>query len=233
MNNFTEIADHIDDSDVEVFGGKEKVALYLTKLDTSWLSMSKTTLGIMLAVMSCSPDKEAARKCLSGMLGMLWKMSDVYRGLLGWDVEPVEQSDLLEMSRAVDVSGNELFHKHKVGELGMVIMLELLSVVPAKWTEYFQSLVEVRANMTKVLASKSISYLSGMLCEVQKAKTEQLKCMAEKSVFALNSKPAERAREWTKVAGSVFEAVVAGGFPGDVALAEAIKKVGFPNAIQE
>ena len=231
MNNFIEIVDQIDDSDIEVFGGKEKVALSLTRLDTSWLSMSKTTLGVMLAVVASSPDKEASRKCLSGMLGMLWKMSDTYRGLLGWDVEPVEQSELMEMSRAVDVSGNELFKK--VDGLGMVVMVELLSVVPAKWTEYFQSLIEVRANMTKVLASKSISYLSGMLCEVQKVKTEQLKHMAEKSVFALNSKPAERAREWTKVAGSVFEAVVAGGFPGDVALAEAIKKVGFPSAIRE
>jgi len=231
LNNFIEIVDQIDDSDIEVFGGKEKVALSLTRLDTSWLSMSKTTLGVMLAVVASSPDKEASRKCLSGMLGMLWKMSDTYRGLLGWDVEPVEQSELMEMSRAVDVSGNELFKK--VDGLGMVVMVELLSVVPAKWTEYFQSLIEVRANMTKVLASKSISYLSGMLCEVQKVKTEQLKHMAEKSVFALNSKPAERAREWTKVAGSVFEAVVAGGFPGDVALAEAIKKVGFPSAIRE
>jgi hypothetical protein len=231
LNNFIEIVDQIDDSDIEVFGGKEKVALSLTRLDTSWLSMSKTTLGVMLAVVASSPDKEASRKCLSGMLGMLWKMSDTYRGLLGWDVEPVEQSELMEMSRAVDVSGNELFKK--VDGLGMVVMVELLSVVPAKWTEYFQSLIEVRANMTKVLASKSISYLSGMLCEVQKVKTDQMKQMSEKSVFALNSKPAERAREWTKVAGSVFEAVVAGGFPGDVALAEAIKKVGFPSAIRE
>ena len=226
MNTFAEIADHIEDSDVEVFGGKEKVALSLARLDASWLSMSKTTLGVMLAVVASSPDKEASRKCLSGMLGMLWKMSDTYRGLLGWDVEPVEQSDLLEMSKHVDVSGNELFKK--VDGLGMVVMVELLSVVPSRWTEYFQSLVEVRANMTKVLTSKSISYLSGMLCEVQKAKTDQLKHMAERSVFVLNSKPAERAREWTKVAGSVFEAVVAGGFPGNVALAEAIKKVGFP-----
>ena len=231
MNTFSEIAEHIDDSDVEVFGGKEKVASSLTRLDTSWLSMSKTTLGVMLAVMSCSPDKEAARKCLSGMLGMLWKMSDVYRGLLGWEAEPVEQSDLIEMSRKVDIDGNDLFHK--VDGLGMVVMVELLSVVPTKWTEHFMSLMEVKAGMTKVLASKSISYLSGMLAEVQKVKTDQLKRMAEKSVFTLNSKPAERAREWTKVAGGIFEAVVAGGYSGDVALAEAIKKVGFPRAIKE
>ena len=229
MRSFSEMGLHVEDADVASAGGREKVAALLAGLDSSWASTARTTLGVMLAVSACAKDKEAAGKCLSGLLDMMGKMCDAYCGLLGWQATPVEPSELLAMSNAVDAAGQELVGK--VDELGMAMMMNLLVALPKGWTEHFNLLLRAKAGMMRALVAQSVGYLLGMLVEVQREKLAETRRMARESVFSLNSRPAVRAREWSRAAAGVFDAVVAGGFGSGVALAEAIKKVGFPDAM--
>ena len=228
MGDFSDIGSFIDDSEAGVPGGKEKVVALLAGLDSSWQSTSRTTLGVMMAVMACSKDKVAANRCLSGMLGMLWKMSDVYCGLLGGMVESVEQSEMLALSKEVDAAGQDL--AGKVDGLGGAVMMGLLVALPTRWTGHFMKLASADGAMVRLLAEGSVPYLLRQLAEAQKAKSRGLRRMASAS-FALNSRPMARAEAWAKGAGGVYEAVLAGGFDGGVALAEAIRKVGFPDAM--
>jgi hypothetical protein len=224
--SFSAIAARIDDSDVEAFGGKEKATSLLERLDLSWGSVSRTTVGVMLAVEACSPDPALSHKCLSGLLGMMSKMSDVYCSLLGWGSGPVEQEDLLRMSNETDAAGQEL--GRRINKLGGAVMVGLLQSLPSQWTGHFRMLVEARAGLSRLLSGRALPYLSNLLAEEQVARTKGLLAMADRTVFSPNSKPAERAREWAKAASGVYEAVLAGGFRMDVALAEAVRKVGFP-----
>ena len=229
MSRFVDVAGVVDDSEVEVFGGKEKLSALLSDLDRSWDATSRTTLGVMMAVMACAKDKEPAHRCLSGMLGMLWKMSAVYCGMLSGMDEPVAQSEMLERSRAIDVAGEEL--SKKVDGLGMAVMMGLLAALPGQWMGHFLKVASLGAISSKVLAFGSFRGLTWQVAEVQKGKSEWLRRVADSSVFALNSVPMRRAMEWAKGAGGVYDAVMAGGFDGPVALAEAIRKVGFPDAL--
>ena len=231
MSTFASVAVGMLDSDVETFGGREKASALLGRLDASWDGLSRTTLGVMLAVVACATDKAAAIKCLSGMLGMLGKMSGVYCALLGWQGEPADQAELMGMSKAVDAAGQEL--GGKVDGLGAAVMVGLLQAVPPMWTAHFRQLLEARAGLSRLAAARSLPHLSNAVAGVQAERTAWLVGMAGRSVFALNSVPNKRAADWAKAAGGVFSAVLAGGYRPSAALAEAVRKVGFPDAMRK
>lgn len=228
MKSFAGVADSVDEVDVEVFGGREKVVSLMARLDSSWESTSRLTLSVFLAVMACSSDKAVAEKCLSGMLGLMGKMSDAYCFLLGWQGELIDQSELAAISERTDEAGREM--AKGVTGLGGAVMVGMLAPLPRKWTDHYRSLVDARGVMTRVLSSRCVSHLSALMVEAQKGNMGRLARMADRSVFSPNSRPSIQAMAWAKAAGAVYDAVLAGGYRGDVALAEAVRKVGFPDA---
>jgi len=131
------------------------------------------------------------------------------------------------MSNEVDAAGQNM--ADSVTALGAAVMVGLLAAVPPTWGRHYKLLVETRAGLTKLLAEDSAAYFSGLMVDEQRGRSTRMREKAEKTILALNSRPADRARRWAGRAEKLYESIVSGGYTSPVALAEVIRREGFPD----
>ena len=167
-DRYSSVTKIILDSDLPE-ASRSKVETFLDSLDASWELQSQRSAGVILALLGCSRDKQAA---YSGLNGMRCVLRELERTILPAVQEGGKVDKDPTNGKINDQVKHTLVMKNHLNSLGIAIGGTLFILLPEMWMNSLDHLSKGMRVCSAKMSGEGAVYFRNLLIQMRMAKVQ-------------------------------------------------------------